>query len=110
LAFVDNNLYLSLYESYKEIKEERMAKKWADYEIDVMNGVKGILSQFQSVDEKNNKINKPLRISKNGKVIDFVKKISEENKKEKVQIVPKKYDPIGMANQDNNIDLEDNNE
>ena len=28
LAFVDNKLYLELYESYKEIKEERMAKKW----------------------------------------------------------------------------------
>ena len=89
---------------------KKLAKKWADYQIDVMNGIKGIFIQFQSIDEKNNKINKPLRISKNGKVIGFVKKISEENKKEKVQIVPKKYDPIGMANQDNNIDLEDNNE
>ena len=74
MAFVDNNLYLSLYESYKQIKEERMAKKWADYEIDVMNGVKGILSQFQSVDEKNNKINKPLRISKQWKSNRFCQK------------------------------------
>ena len=39
-----------------------MAKKWADYEIDVMNGVKGIISQFQSIDENNN--SKPLRNQK----------------------------------------------
>ena len=71
--------------------------------------VKGILSQFQSVDENNNRISKPLGVSKNGKKIDFVKQISEENKKEKVQLVPKKFELLGMANQDNNINLEDNN-
>ena len=49
LAFVDNKLYLELYESYKEIKEERMAKKWGDFEINVLIGVKGILDNFQRV-------------------------------------------------------------
>ena len=46
MAFVDNQLYLTLYESYKEIKEERQAKKWGDYEIEVLNGVKDILNNF----------------------------------------------------------------
>jgi len=45
-----------LYESYKEIKEERVAKKWGEYEISVIQGVKGILENFQSVDENSTKI------------------------------------------------------
>lgn len=39
-------------------------------------GVKRILDDFQSVDENNNKVAKPLRISKNGKLIGFVKKMA----------------------------------
>lgn len=108
MAFVDNKLYLSLYESYKAIKEERQAKKWGDYEIEVLDGVKEILNNFQSVDEKNTKVSKPLRISKNGKVIGLAKKISEEEKKEKMQIVPKRFDPLNMDNQQNEIDFEEN--
>lgn len=74
LAFVDNVLYLSLYESYKEIKEERVAKKWGDYEINVIEGVKGILENFQSVDENSTKIAKPLRFPKNGKINGYFEK------------------------------------
>ena len=94
MAFVDNKLYLSLYESYKEIKEDRQTKKWANYEIEVIGGVKGILENFQSVDEKNSKSNKPLRLSKNCNKIEFMSKIAEEDKKEKVQEVPQKYDAL----------------
>ena len=74
LAFVDNVLYLSLYESYKEMKEERVAKKWGDYEINVIEGVKGILENFQSVDENSTKIAKPLRFPKNGKINGYFEK------------------------------------
>ena len=110
LAFVDNELYLSLYEQYKEIKEERQAKKWGDYQINVINGVKGILNNFQSVDEKNGKITKPLRISKNGKEVGLVTKIEENAKKEKLQNVPKKFEPLSSINAKNSIDVEENNE
>ena len=103
-------MYLSLYESYKEIKEERQAKKWGDYEIEVLNGVKDILNNFQSVDEKNAKISKPLRVSKNGKTIGFAKKMSEEQKKEKVQNVPNKFEPLSLSNQQNEIELDENPE
>lgn len=108
LAFVDNKLYLSLYESYKEIKEERQAKKWANYEIEVISGVKGTLENFQSVDEKNTKSNKPLRLSKNGKKIGFVSKVPNENKKEKVQEVPQKYDALKDNIQNSEIILDNN--
>ena len=74
---------MSLYELFKEIKEERVAKKLGDYEIDVINGVKGILENFQSVDEKSTKFVKPLRISKNGKRNRHLSKIKEETKKKK---------------------------
>lgn len=56
LAFVDNKLYLRLYKAYKEIKEEITAKKWGDFEMEVLNGVKGILANFQSVYSKNIKV------------------------------------------------------
>ena len=105
---MDNQLYLSLYESYKEIKEERQAKKWGDYEIEVLNGVKNILNNFQSVDEKNAKISKPLRISKNRKIIGFAKKIPEEQKKEKVQNVPNKFEPLSLNDQQNETELDEN--
>ena len=105
---MDNKLYLELYESYKEIKEERLAKKWGDFEIKVINGVKGILDNFESVDEKNSKISKPLRISKNRNPIEFMNKINEENKKEKLQNLPKKYEPLNNAEEGNNIDFEEN--
>lgn len=108
LAFVDNKLYLSLYEGYKEIKEERTAKKWGDFEMDALNGVKGILANFQSVDSKNTKVSKPLRISKNGKEIGFVSKIPEDSKKEKFQNLPKNIEPLSMANQNEEIDLDGN--
>ena len=78
---MDNKLYLELYESYKEIKEERMAKKWGNFEINVLNGVKGILDNFQSVDSNNPKVSKPLRSSKNGKGIGFLSKISQKKRK-----------------------------
>ena len=74
MEFVDNALYLSLYKSYKEIKEERVSKKWGDYEINVFEGVKGILENLQGVDENNAKIAKPLRFSKNGKIMDISRK------------------------------------
>ena len=101
-------MYLELYESYKEIKEEWLAKKWGDFEIKVINGVKGILDKFESVDEKNSKISKPLRISKNRKLIEFMNKINEENKKEKLQKLHKKYEPLNNAEEGNNIDFEEN--
>ena len=103
-------MYLSLYESYKEIKEERQAKKWGDYEIEVLNGVKDILNNYQSVDEKNSKIPKPIRVSKNGKTIGFAKKKSEEQNKEKVQNVPNKFEPLSLSNQQNEIELDENPE
>ncbi len=108
LAFVDNKLYLSLYEAYKEIKEERTTKKWGDFEMNVLNGVKGILDNFQSVDSKNTKVSKPLRISKNGKEIGFVSKIPEDSKKEKFQNLPKNIEPLSMANPNEEIDLDEN--
>ena len=46
-----------------------MAKKWGDFEINVLNGVKGILDNFQSVDSNNPKVSKSLKTSKNGKGI-----------------------------------------
>ena len=108
LAFVDNKLYLELYESYKEIKEERVAKKWGDFEINVLNGVKGILDNFQSVDSNNPKVSKPLRISKNGKGIEFLSRISQENKKKKFQNLPQEFKPLGMAPQNNQIEFDEN--
>lgn len=108
LAYVDNKLYLTLYESYKEIKEERLAKKWGEFEVSVMNGVKGILDNFQSVDSNNPKASKPLRLSKNGKEMGFLSKIPQEDKKEKFQELPKKYDPLNIAIQNNEIDFDDN--
>ena len=110
LAFVDNKLYLTLYESYKQIKEERQAKKWGDFEINVINGVKGILDNYKSVDEQNGKISKPLRFSKNHKEVGFVSKIEENNKKEKMQNVPKVFNPLSMANQNNMLYVDDNDE
>ena len=77
---------MSLYKSYKEIKEERVTKKLGDYEIDVINGVKGILENFQRVDKKSTRIVKPL-ISKNGK--SHLSKIKEETKKRKWKITQK---------------------
>ena len=85
-----------------------MAKKWGDFEIKVMDGVKGILDNFQSVDSNNPKVSKPLRSSKNGKKIGFISKISQENKKEKFQNLPPNFKPLGMEEQDNQIDFEDN--
>ena len=85
-----------------------MAKKWGDFEINVLNGVKGILDNFQSVDSNNPKVLKPLRASKNGKGIGFLSKISQENKKEKFQKLPQEFKPLGMEAQDNQIDLEEN--
>jgi hypothetical protein len=82
LAFVHNKLFLSLYESYKDIKEERQAKKWANYEIEVIGGVKGILENFKIVDEKNSKSKKPLRLSKNGKKIIYDKNCGQRQKRE----------------------------
>jgi len=108
LAFVDNELYLKLYESYKEIKEERLAKKWGDYEINVINGVKGILDNYKSINENNTKVAKPLRISKNGKLIGCVSKIEEENKKEKMQNAPQKFEPLSSINENNNLELDEN--
>ena len=93
---------MSLYKSYKEIKEERVTKKLGDYEIDVINGVKGILENFQRVDKKSTKIVKPL-ISKNGK--SHLSKIKED-KKEKMKNYPKKYEP--SDGKENNIDIDEN--
>ena len=87
MAFVDNKLYISLYESYKEIKEERIAKKWGEYEINVIQGVKGILENFESVDENSTKIAKPLRISKNGKKNEYFSKINQEDKRKRLEII-----------------------
>ena len=108
MAFVDNKLYLSLYESYKEIKEERLGKKWSNYEMEVLSGVKDILEKFESVDEKNPKSNKPLRLTKKGKKIDFLYKVPDENKKEKVQELPKKFDALNYNNEENEIILDNN--
>ena len=74
-----------LYESYKEIKEERQSKRsWCNYEIEVISDVKGILNSYQSVDVNNSKIAKLLRLSINRKKIGSVKKVPENNKKEKI--------------------------
>ena len=100
MAFVDNKLYISLYESYKEIKEERIAKKWGEYEINVIQGVKGILENFQSVDEN--------KISKNGKKNEYFSKIKQEDKKEKMGNYPKKFESLRSKNQDLNIDVDEN--
>ena len=110
MAFVDNVLYLSLYESYKEIKEERVAKKWGDYEINVIEGVKGILENFQSVDENNTKIAKPLRFSKNWKINGYFTKINKEDKKEKMKNYPEKFEPLSSGNNGPNIDIDENAE
>ena len=108
MAFVDNQLYLKLYESYKEIKEERLAKKWGEYEINVISGVKGILENYKSIDENNTKISKPLGISKKGKEIGCVSKILEENKKEKIQNAPPKFKPLSAINQNINLEVDEN--
>ena len=105
---MDNELYLELYEWYKEIKEERMAKKWGNFEINVLNGVNGILDNFQSVDSNNPKISKSLRSSKNGKEIGFLSKISQDNKKEKFQNLPQEIKPLRMEVQDNQIEFDEN--
>ena len=105
---MDNKLYLSLYESYKEIKEERLGKKWSNYEIEVINGVKDILENFESIDEKNPKSNKPLRVSKKGKKISFLSKVPAENKKEKTQEIQQKFEALSNNNEENDIILENN--
>ena len=53
-----------------------MAKKLGNFEIDALNGVKGILDNFKSVNSNNPKVSKALRTSKNGKGIGFLSKIS----------------------------------
>jgi hypothetical protein len=73
-----------------------------------MNGVKGILDNFQSVDSNNPKVSKPLRFSKNGQEMGFLSKIPQENKKEKFQELPKKYDPLNIAMKNNEIDFDEN--
>lgn len=97
-----------MYESYKEIKEERVAKKWGEYEISVIQGVKGILENFQSVDENSTKIAKPLRISKNGKQNEYFSKIKKEDKKEKMGNYPKKFESLRSKNEELNIDVDEN--
>lgn len=76
----------------------------------MISGVKGILNSYQSVDANNSKISKPLRLSKNGKKIGFVKKVPGINKKEKVQKIPENINSINAENPNNEIDLEDNEE
>ena len=56
------------------------------------------MDNYKSIDENNTKISKPSRISKKGKITGYVSKIEEENKKEKVQNVNKKYDPLSAMN------------
>lgn len=109
MAFVDNGLYISLYESYKEIKEES-CEKMGNYEINVIEGVKGILENFQSIDENSTKIAKPLRLSKNGKINGYFAKINQEDKKEKMKNYPKKFDPLSSGNNGPNIDIDENAE
>ena len=76
----------------------------------MISGVKGILNSYQSVDANNSKISKPLRLSKNGKKIGFVKKVPEINKKEKVQKIHENINSINAENPNNEIDLDDNEE
>ena len=51
---------------------------------------------------------KSLRISKNGKGIGFLSRISQENKKEKFQNLPQKFKPLGVAPQNNQIAFDEN--
>ena len=90
LAFVENKIYLSLYESYKEIKEERQSKRWCNYEIEVISGVKGILNSYQSVDANNSKISKPLRLFKMGKRLNLLKKFQKTTKRKRFKKYLKK--------------------
>ena len=110
MVFVDKWLYLSLYESYKAIKEERVAKKLGDYEINVIEGVKGILENFQNVDENSTKISKPLRFSKNVKINGYFVKIKKEDKKEKMKNYPTKFEPLSSGNNGPNIEIDENGE
>ena len=97
-----------MYESYKEIKDERVAKEWGEYEISVIQSVKGILENFQSVDENNTKIAKPLRVSGDGKKNESFSKIKQEDKKEKMGNYPKKFESLRSKNQELNIDVDEN--
>ena len=76
----------------------------------MISRVKGILNSYQSVDANNSKISKPLRLSKNGKKIGFVKRVPEEKKKEKIQKIPENINAINAENQSDEIDLDDNEE
>lgn len=75
------NWNIKLHESCKEIKEEQAAKKRVNFEINVLNRGKEILDNFQSVNSNNPKVSKTFRLSKNGKGIGFLRKISDVNKK-----------------------------
>ena len=65
------------------------------------------MDNYKSIDENNTKISKPLRISIKGKITGYVSKIGEENKKEKVQNVNKKYDLLSAMDQNNNLEDDD---
>lgn len=105
IAFADNELYLKLYEGYKQIKEERQSKKWGSYQIEVAQGVKDVLDKYQSIDSNTSKGLKPLRFSKNGKELKLIKKINAENLKEKIQEFPEDDEQEKDENEENEIDM-----
>ena len=47
------------------MKEVCQSKNCENYEMEIIGDIKDFLDNFQSVDEKNTKSNKPLRLSKN---------------------------------------------
>ena len=90
---------------YKQIKEERQAKKQGDYEIEVINDVKDILDKFQRVYGNVGKGLKPYRISKNWKESKLIKKTPEEDKKEKMQVFINNYEREGIVNEEKDMGL-----
>ena len=98
LSFVGNKLIIFvIIQIVLGKKRRKFGKKIDDFEINVSNGVKGILYNFQSFYSNNPKVSKPLKTSKNGKGIEFLSRIFQENKKEKFHNSPKKFKPLGMA-------------
>ena len=66
------------------------------------------MDNFENVDEKIKNISKSLRISKNKKPFEFMNKINEENKKEKILNLMKKYEPLNNVDYENDIDFQEN--
>ena len=91
----------------KDIKrlKRKGNKKWGSYLIEVAQGVKSVLEKYQRIDPNSNKGLKPLRFSKNGKELKLIKKINEEDLKEKIQEFPEDNEQEKNGNEENEIDM-----